>query len=51
MHPISKPSKEAIRTWLGAAVVERRPPPSPERIREMLGWNLLETARKQTSPR
>ena len=49
MATINKPSKEAVRTWLGATVVARMPPPSPERIREMLGWNLLTAQRKNNT--
>jgi hypothetical protein len=51
MQTINKPSKEAIRTWLGSTIATRRPPPSPERIREMLGWSLLTAERKPVATR
>ena len=51
MQTINKPSKEAVRTWLGSTIAMRRPPPSPERIRELLGWSLLAAERKQTDSR
>lgn len=46
MNTIHKPSKEAVRNWLASAIVAHQPPPSPERIREMLGWNLVADDKK-----
>lgn len=36
-----KPTKEQIREWLRDEVNANRPPPTPERIREILGWKLV----------
>jgi hypothetical protein len=38
MH--NQPTKESIREWLQRRQTERQPPPSIERIRRQLGWNL-----------
>jgi DNA-directed RNA polymerase specialized sigma54-like protein len=46
MQQINKPSKEAIRKWLALTIEAHHPPPSPERIREMLGWRLMKATRK-----
>jgi hypothetical protein len=35
------PSKEAVRSLLLQRRADRTPPPTPERIREQLGWRLL----------
>lgn len=38
----TKPSKEAVQAWLLARRTEHSAPPSPERIREQLGWRLTQ---------
>ncbi|WP_166454790.1 hypothetical protein [Duganella aquatilis] len=35
------PSKEAVRRLLQQRRADHTPPPTPERIREQLGWHLL----------
>lgn len=41
MHPpIQQPSKEQVREFERVRRESHEPPPSPERIREMLGWKL-----------
>lgn len=47
MTPTSKPSKQQVRDFMAQRRDEQAPPPSPERIREMLGWKLIEDERKQ----
>ncbi len=41
------PSKEQVREYMQQRSQEHAPPPSLERIREMLGWKLQEEYRKQ----
>ncbi len=36
-----QPSKETVRQWLRAEILQRRPPPDPEQIRRELGWGLV----------
>lgn len=47
MTQTTHPSKEQVREFMARRREERRPPPSPERIREELGWHLIEAARRQ----
>jgi hypothetical protein len=44
-----RPTKEQVREWLAGEVAAARPPPSPDRVREMLGWKLTEAERKMKS--
>jgi len=37
-----KPSKEAVRSWFAQRQAEHSPPPSPERIRQELGWRMTQ---------
>lgn len=37
--PTTKPTKEQLRSYLYNRHQSKEPPPTPERIREMLGWN------------
>lgn len=41
MTQTTKPKKEQVRSFMAARQQQRTPPPSPERIREELGWNLI----------
>lgn len=41
MQPYTRPTHQQVRSWLKEAVESKAPPPSPERIREQLGWGLL----------
>lgn len=36
-----QPSKESVRQWLRAEILQRRPPPDPKQIRRELGWELI----------
>jgi hypothetical protein len=51
MQQSPKPSKEVVRIWLSQEIDGRRPPPTPDRIREMLGWKLTEKGRSGRSQR
>lgn len=43
MPSINQPSqKELTRAYLRERQESRLPPPSPERIKEMMGWKMLE---------
>lgn len=46
---ITKPSKEAVQAWMAARQAERSAPPSPERIREQLGWRMTQPYRGPAS--
>jgi hypothetical protein len=35
------PSKEQVRQWMQQRQVEHKPPPTPEQVRQQLGWHLL----------
>jgi hypothetical protein len=37
----TKPSKEQVRQFMQQRLVEHKPPPSPQEIREQLGWAML----------
>lgn len=39
--PVAKPSHQQVRDWMQQRRKEVEPPPSPDRIRELLGWALL----------
>lgn len=41
MTQATKPSKEQIREHMESRAKSTEPPPSPERIREELGWKLI----------
>lgn len=43
----AQPTKQRIREWMHTEVAAHRPPPSPERIREMLGWKLIHPKKKR----
>jgi hypothetical protein len=38
-QPISKPSKEQVRTYTEQRRASKAPPPEPEEIRRQLGWH------------
>lgn len=44
LHRVTQPSKEQVRAYMAARLQARasgrRPPPSPEEIRALLGWRL-----------
>lgn len=42
----TKPSHQQVRDYMAKRREEREPPPSPERIREQLGWRLIEAERR-----
>lgn len=44
--PATKPDKQAIRSYMQQRAKAAAPPETPERIRELLGWSMLEAARK-----
>jgi phosphoribosylaminoimidazole-succinocarboxamide synthase len=46
MPQTTQPSKDAVRNWMQQRRAERSPPPTPERVREELGWRLVEAERK-----
>jgi hypothetical protein len=46
MKQTTHPSKEAVRQFMARRQAERTPPPSPERIRQELGWHLIEAERR-----
>lgn len=41
----TKPSNQQVREFMAKRREESEPPPSPERVREMLGWHLIEAER------
>jgi hypothetical protein len=51
------PDKQDVRNWIHRrhlerqAESERKPVPTPERIREELGWDLIEAEREAQQPR
>jgi hypothetical protein len=44
---MSQPSKEQVRVWQQERIKAHKPPPDPKRIRQELGWQLLEAERSQ----
>lgn len=44
---MSQPRKEQVRDWLDRRQAEHTPPPTPEQIREQLGWRLIQAERKE----
>lgn len=49
MQPVAKPSKEQVRNWMQQRQVERKPVPTPEQIRQELGWWMLANNRVQSA--
>lgn len=41
MTTIINPPKDAVRAYLAQRLRDRRPPPTPEEIRQRLGWVML----------
>jgi hypothetical protein len=39
---MTQPTKEQIRQWQQARIKSHEPPPDPMRIRQELGWGLME---------
>lgn|GEM_PF-3750893 len=35
------PPKEAVRAYLAKRTQDESPPPSPDQVREMLGWHMI----------
>lgn len=48
MASYRNPTKEEVRAWLQKEIANHQPPPTPERVREMLGWKIIEAERKAT---
>jgi phosphoribosylaminoimidazole-succinocarboxamide synthase len=46
MAQTTHPSKDLVRNWLHQRQAERTPPPTPEQVREELGWKLIEAERR-----
>jgi hypothetical protein len=46
MTHTTQPSKHAVRHWQQQRLAEHKPPPTPERIREELGWGMLKDERE-----
>lgn len=46
MAQTTHPQKQEVRDYLRARSESREPPPSPDRIRELLGWKLLQPAKQ-----
>jgi hypothetical protein len=42
----TKPSKHQVRQFMQQRQVEHKPPPSPQEIREQLGWRMIEDERR-----
>jgi hypothetical protein len=42
------PSKQQIRQFMQQRQADRTPPPTPERIREQLGWKMLKDERGES---
>jgi hypothetical protein len=51
MTQTSKPSNQQVRNWMHQRQADRSPPPSPERIKEELGWRMIEDEREAKQPR
>lgn len=47
----SKPSKSQLSDYLQERREQGGPPPTPERIRELLGWNLVQAERDSDNER
>ncbi len=41
-----KPSKQQLEAWLKQRHQAKTPPPTPEQIRQQLGWGLVNTKRE-----
>lgn len=46
---MSNPTKLQVRQWLQERQVQRTAPPSPEEIRRVLGWDLVQAERAKGS--
>jgi hypothetical protein len=46
MTTTTHPDKAVVRQYMERRRGEKEPPPSPERIRQELGWYLVEAERK-----
>ena len=49
MPQTSKPTPQAVRSWMHQRQEENRPPPSLEEIRRQLGWHMVEAERENTN--
>ena len=43
---VTQPEKQKVRDYLVARRSSIEPPPTPARIRELLGWSMLEAERE-----
>jgi phosphoribosylaminoimidazole-succinocarboxamide synthase len=50
MTQTSKPDKQQVRNYMAQRQAEHKPPPTPEQIREELGWKLVEAEREAQKP-
>jgi hypothetical protein len=41
MTAVTHPTPQQVRDWMARQVAEHTPPPTPEQIRQELGWHLL----------
>lgn len=48
MTQTTRPSHQAVRSWMQQRQVDRTPPPAPEQIRRELGWQMVEAGRDTT---
>lgn len=48
---MTQPSKEQIRKWQQERIKSNEPPPDPIRIRQELGWVLVESQERNTDKR
>jgi hypothetical protein len=46
MTQVTHPTKQEVRDFMASRRQELGPPPSPEMIREQLGWRLVEAERE-----
>lgn len=51
MTQTSKPSNQQVRDYMAKRREAATPPPTPERIREQLGWQMLKDEREAQRPR
>ncbi|MGZ3351744.1 MAG: hypothetical protein ACXU89_22685 [Xanthobacteraceae bacterium] len=35
------PTPQQVRDWMKQRQVEKKPPPTPEQVRQVLGWHLI----------
>jgi len=50
MKQTTRPSHQAVRSWMQNRRGVNEPPPRPEEIRRVLGWHLVEAEREAKRP-